>query len=200
MSTSHNRIPTTILAAQKCWRMKKDGTALVQRGGKGLISIKLYPPLVLSNPQPFMQADQGCMDILRMCITCKAIKHSIQNDTVVINGQDWAHRESLKNTIKPIFFLKLKSIARADFFIEIWNEQFDAYEAHQTVSEISEISEDVEESVATAAATTTADRSVEKIDGDTNFGEDHGHYSDEDDLFPETQPTSEPYRFDLKRK
>ena len=180
--------------------MKKDGTALEQRGGKGLISIKLYPGLVLFNPQPFMQADQGCMQILRMCITSKAIKHSIQNNTIVINGQDWAHRESLKNPIKRIFFLKFKSIARADFFLEIWNEQFDAYDAHQTVSEISEISEDVEESVATAATTTTADGSVEKIDGDTNFGEDHGHYSDEDDFFPETQPTSEPYRFDLKRK
>ena len=72
------------------------------------------------------------------------------------------------------FFLKFKSIARADFFIEIWNEQFDAYEAHQTVSEISEDVVHAEESVATAATTTTADRSLEEIDGDTNFDKDEG--------------------------
>ena len=190
--------------------MKKDGTTLEQRGGKGLISIKFYPGLECSSLQPFVQADQGWMEILRTGIACKAMKHTANDVTVVLNCQDWAHRESLKNPIKRIFFLKFKTSVRADFFIEIWNEQFDEYDAHKTASlfrssttGLPDISEDVvhaKESATTAAMPTTADRSLEEINEDTNVDEDedHGRYSD-DDQFEETQPTTEPYRFELKR-
>ena len=101
MSNIHRGNPTTVLEAQKCWRTKKEGTALEQRGGKGLILIKFYPTCPEhSNPQTFVQADQGCMEILRTGIAYKAVKHEIDEAAVVINCQDWAHRESIKNPIK----------------------------------------------------------------------------------------------------
>ena len=104
MSTLHRGNPTTILAAQKCWRLKKEGGDLEKRGGKGLISIKFYPfQLESSNSQPFIQADQGCMEILRTGIACKAVKHESSKATVVIHCQDWSHRESMQNPIKRFF-------------------------------------------------------------------------------------------------
>ena len=210
MSTIYGGNPTTILAAQKCWRMKKEGGVLEQRGGKGLISIKFYPfRLECSNSQPFIQADQGCMEILRTGIACKAVKHESSKATVVINCQDWSHRESMQNPIKRFFYLKFKTNVRADFFVEIWNEHFNEYYAHKNTSAICStggfdaISEDpfiAEKSVEDEAATTSpADNSLQTIDGDS-FEEYAGNYSDDDELFEQTQPTTEPLRFDLKRK
>ena len=210
MSTIHDGSPTTILFAKKCWRMKKEGSSLEQRGGKGLISINFYHcDPGSSNRQPFIRAHQGCMEILCTGIASKAIKHKTDMATAVITCQDWAHRESLKNPIKRIFFFKFKTSVRADFFLEIWNEHFNEYYAHKNTSTICStggfdaISEDpfiAEKSVEDEAATTSpADNSLQTIDGDS-FKEYAGNYSDDDELFEQTQPTTEPLRFDLKRK
>ena len=214
MSKKYTGNPTTTLTAQKCWRTKKEGTALEKRGGKGLILIKFYPIcLESSNPQPFIQKDQGCMEILRTGIASKAMPHKTDKATVVINCQDWAHRESLKNPIKRSYYLKFKTNVRADFFTEIWNEHFDEYRTHQNTSllcsadGLDAISEDpfVGEGIIDVAP---AAKPIGEVDGDNfDVDQDHGHcsayagnYSDEDDLFEETQPTTEPLCFELKIK
>ena len=203
MSTIHRGKPTTILAAQKCWRMKKAGGELEQRGGKGLILIKFYPfRQDCSNSQPFIQADQGCMEILRTSIASKAVKHESSKATVVINCQDWSHRESMQNPIKRFFYIRFKTNVRADFFIEIWNELFNEYYTHKKDSIIGGLDnitiakKSVQDDE--AATTTSADKSLEIVEEDS-FDVYPGNYSDEDELFEQTQPTTEPLTFDLKR-
>eukprot|EP01083_Nonionella_stella_P244801 851574_1 len=237
MSTIYEGNPTAILMAKKCWRMKKKGGSLEQRGGKGLIAIKLYPfDPNRDNPQPFMLADQGCMEILRTGIACRGIKHKSDQATILISCQDWSHRESLKNPIKRHFYLQFKTSVRADFFLEIWNELFEKYETYQSAQQdkttadsslnlLSTISKDaVRADEGTAVVTrdtpsTSTDNDVthlknnmttnlnlteklaeESDEDDFDEGEECGRYSDDDDLWEQTQPTTEPLRFDLKRK
>lgn len=179
------------------------------------------------------------MEILCTGIASKAIKHKTDMATAVITCQDWAHRESLKNPIKRIFFFKFKTSVRADFFLEIWNELFEEYEAHLRSSDVlsTAVSDDAvgsKENAATIVATTTtadkpasvslknvtrlgdcmatklnlAEKLSKTIVGD-NYDEDEDNvsydsynhnYSDEDDLFEQTQPTTEPLHFELKKK
>ena len=97
--------------------------------------------------------------------------------------------------------------------MEIWNEHLDKYRTHQNASlfcsngdGLDAISEDpfvAKEIIDVAASTSPADKPLGEIDGDVDIdlGLPYaGNYSDDDDLFEETQPTTEPLRFDLKRK
>ena len=246
MSTIHEGNPTTILVAKNCYRTQKQG-GWIPRGGKGLISVKLYPyDPDRGNPQPFVQADQGSMQIVRSGIASRAIKHTINEDTVVITCQDWSGRESLQNPIKRQFSLQFKTSVRADCFLEVWNELFEEYKVSQNATQdttaavgssngLSTVSKDAIHTEKGAAAVTTeitavgpaftstnnvthlgesmaanlnlAEEIPEENDGD-NFDEDgdYGRYSyahsygDDDDLSEQTQPTTDFFRFDLKRK
>lgn len=212
-----------------------------------MISVKLYPcDPDRGNPQPFVKADQGVMQIVRSGIASRAIKHTIKEDTVVITCQDWSGRESLQNPIKRQFYLQFKTSVRADCFLEVWNELLEEYEVYQNTPQdtttavgssnvLSTVSEDAIHTGKGAAAVTTevpavgpafastdnvthlgesmaanlnlAEEFPEENDGD-NFDEDgdYGRYScadsygDDDDLSEQTQPTTEPYSFVLKRK
>ena len=190
---------------------EKKGLCLIERGGQHTISVKFYPCDPNSeHSQSFVKADLNCQEILRTSIAYKAIKHATDKKTVVINCQDWAHRETLKNPIKRFFYMKFKTDVRADFFIEIWNEHLDKYtRTHQdtsllcsTTDGLDAISEDQNGDVA-AVKSPAADKSLGEIGGDADddYGLPYaGNYSDEDELFEETQPTTEPFVFDLKKK
>lgn len=234
MSTIHDGNPITILVAKKCWRAQKQG-GLEERGGGGSISVKLYPcDPARDNPQPFVQADLNCMQILRTCIASRAIKHKDNVKTVVITCQDWSGRESLQNPIKRIFYLQFKTSARADTFLEVWNELLEEYEVYQNApqdttiavrssnvpSTVSEDAIHTGEGTAGVATEIAADGpAFASIDSVTHLGdsmatnlnlveefpeENDGYnfesYSDDDELSEQTQPTSEPLRFNLKRK
>ena len=170
---------------------------LCQRGGKGLISIKFFPfcPKCSSNPQPFVQADQGCLEILHTGIVCKVVIHKTSKTTAVISCQDWAHRESNQKPLKRIFPLKFKSIARANFFVQVWNDDFNDYDTCNTSSPLysPEGFDAISKNPFIPEETETpVDKSPQEIYEGT-LEVYAGSYTDDDNLFEETQPTTEPY-------
>ena len=143
--------------------------------------------------------------------------------------QNWAFRRTKQNPIKRYYYLKFDTRVKADFFLECWNDLLNKYAAFKHSSHtavrssnvLSTVSEDVASADSTFSSTTNvahledsmatnlnlAETFVDDTTGDDfeeEEVEDYSYaqsYSDEDDLFNETQSTTDTLHFTkLQRK